>query len=162
MLKGWDKELKLLLHLSFKNLVALIQKNLVPFHLKNLATFSLKKSSGALSFKNLATFSLWKSSGALSFKNQVSLSFKVPVILSFKDMMVLLLKKIFMVFSHLKIWWVSKKNSSALSCKEPVAAPSFKKKKNWWLSHSKKILVLSHLKKSCGFLTQKKIWCSLI
>ena len=151
------------MHLSFKNLVALIQKNLVPFHLKNLATFSLKKSSGALSFKNLATFSLWKSSGALSFKNQVSLSFKVPVILSFKDMMVLLLKKIFMVFSHLKIWWVSKKilvlshvkNRSPLPRLKKKKLVTFSLKKNSCplsfkkilrLSHSEKNLVLSHLK----------------
>ena len=63
---------------------------------------------------------------AFSFKTLVALSFKVPIILSFKNLVVLLLN-IYMVFSHLKIWWLSKK-SSAVSFKEPVV---FSLRKFW-------------------------------
>ena len=66
-----------------------------------------------------------------------------------------------MVFSHLKIWWVSKKNSSALSCKEPVAAPSFKKKKTGDFLTQKNSCPLS-FKKILWLSHSEKIWCSLI
>ena len=60
-----------------------------------------------------------------------------------------------MVFSHLKIWWVSKKILVLSHVKNRSPLPRLKKKKLVTFS-LKKILVLSHLKKSCGFLTQKK------